>query len=104
MRHMRRAAAMAALAANVPLGDLLGADVVAHGVAAVAERTRRSLHVVGRIQRGPPVRAVLDEVAPPDAMGDVPLRRLDEVVVADLGEIPLLPAASVDEGHALPRE
>ena len=49
------ARAVAALAADVPFGDRLRLDVVVDRMAAVAERTGRPLHVVGRIERHPPV-------------------------------------------------
>src|SRR5271163_1792655 len=55
MRDMLAAGAVAFLAANVPFCDLLGANVVVHGMAAVASGTSGSLHVVGRVVRHPPV-------------------------------------------------
>ena len=60
------AGAVAFLAANVPLGDFLGVDIVIDRVASIAERPGWPLHVVGGVERCPPVRAVLDEVRPPE--------------------------------------
>ncbi len=45
----------------------------------------------------PPVGAVGDEIGTPDLVGDVPLRGLGIIVVADLGEVALLPDAAVDQ-------
>ncbi len=55
MRRVLAARTVAALAAHVPLGDLLGVDVVANGMAAVARGAGRPLHVVGRIKLRPPI-------------------------------------------------
>src|SRR6516162_994081 len=89
--------AVAALAANIPLDHTIRMDVVTHGMASVAEWARRTLHVVRRVERRPPVRSVLHEVAAPDAVGDIPLRREYEIVVADPREVTLLPDAPVDQ-------
>ena len=68
------AGTVASLAANVPFRDFLGVDIVIDRVASIAERPGWPLHVVGGVKRCPPVRAVLDEVRPPELMSDVPLR------------------------------
>src|SRR5271154_6578517 len=70
----------------------------------VAERASRPLHVVSRVVRDPPVRAVGNEVLAPDMVGDVPLRRQWKIVVADLREIALLPLAAVDKGDVVLRK
>ena len=82
----------------------LGPDVVVDRMAAVAERPGRTPAVFGRIERHPPIGADCDVVGAPLAMRDVPLRRQRKVVVADLGEVALLPLAAVDEGDIVPRE
>ena len=88
---MLAARAVASLAADIPLGDRVGLHVVVDGMAAVAQRSGRPLHVVRGIVRHPPIGIGLHEVRPPDLVGDVPLRRQREVVVADLREVALLP-------------
>src|SRR5262245_65928019 len=72
-RDVVAARTMAFLAANVPLGDSLRLDVVVHGVAAVARRSRRPLAVLRRIEGGPPIGPHRDVVRPPLTMGAVPL-------------------------------
>ena len=79
----------------------LGLDVVVHRVAAVAQRTRRPLHLIGRIVLDPPVGSRLDVVAPPGLVPHVPLSGEDVVVVAPLGEVALLPLAAVGERDVL---
>jgi hypothetical protein len=96
--HMIASRAMASLASHIPFGDGLGFDVVVDGMTPVAKRTRWPFHVVGGIQRRPPVRSILDEVWPPHLVSNIPLRRQDIIIVADLFEIPLLPLAAVYEG------
>ena len=54
-RDVLAAGAVAALAADVPLRDAVVADVEIDRMAAVAERAGRPLHVVGRIERRPPI-------------------------------------------------
>ena len=92
---------MAPFAADVPFGDLFGVNVVADGVAAVARWAGRALHVVRRVQRRPPVPGIADEVFTPFSRTDFPLNGQREVVVADLGEVPLFPEAAVYERHLL---
>src|SRR4029077_6464855 len=98
MRIVLAAGAVATFAADVPLGDFFGVDVVADGVAAIAGGAGGALHVVGRIERHPPIGAVGDEIGAPDFVGDIPLRGFRKIVVADFGEVTLLPHAAVDEG------
>src|SRR6267143_4446587 len=76
MGDVLAARTVAALATDVPLDDLLGANVVVDGVAAIACGARGSVHVVGRIKVFPPVRSFGYKVGPPNAIGHVPLRRL----------------------------
>src|ERR1700733_15238284 len=94
---MLAAGTVAAFTAYVPLGDLLGVDVEIDGVAAVAGWARRALHVIGGIERLPPIGTLGHEIGPPDFGGDVPLRGLREIVVTNFGEVTLLPDAAVDE-------
>ena|SRR5437867_7621437 len=95
---------MAFLAPDIPLGHGLGADIVVYRMAAVAQRTRRTLEVVGRIECRPPVRPGFDDIRRPDLLRDVPLHGKREIIVADFLEIALLPLASVDEGDIARRE
>src|SRR5579863_5652294 len=90
--------AVAALAADVPLRDRLGLDVVVHRMTAVAQRAGRPLHIVRRIKLSPPVGIILDEVAAKKLVRDVPRHRLRIVVVTDLRKIALLPYAAIDQG------
>src|SRR5579859_2858148 len=92
------ARSVAALATDVPLRDFLRVDVVIHRVATIAQWSGGALHVVGRVERRPPVRSVLYEVRPPQAVDDIPLRRKDKVIIADPFEVALLPFAAVGEG------
>ena len=92
------AGAVAFLAADVPLGDLMSVDVVVDGVAAVAQGAGRSLHVALAVVGNPPVGSLLDVVGQPALFVDVPLCGKHEVVLADFGEVTLLIAAAVDEG------
>ncbi len=57
IRGVLATGAVAALTAYVPLGDLLCADVVIDGVAAVAGGTGGALKIIRRVQSGPPVGA-----------------------------------------------
>ena len=57
--NMFAARTMTFFAAHVPFCDLLRFHVVVYGVAAVASRPRRTFHVVGWIERDPPVRVRL---------------------------------------------
>src|SRR5260370_23404008 len=89
-RYVRAARAMAFLASDIPFGHGLGADVVIHRMAAVAQRTCRTLEIVRRIESGPPVRACLDDVWRPALMGDVPFHGNRLSAVADLPQPPVL--------------
>jgi hypothetical protein len=103
-RDVRAARAMAFLAPDIPFGHRLGTDVVIHRMAAVAQRTCRTLEIVRRIEGCPPVRARLDDVWRPDLVRDVPLHGKRKIVVADFLEIALFPFASVDEGDIVRRK
>jgi len=87
------AGAVAPFAADIPFGDLVGADVVVDGVAAVAKRARGTLAVVVRIDGGPPVGFRADVVGKPLALREVPLHAERDVVVSLLDEVALLPEA-----------
>ena len=65
VRHMRFTGAVTFLAADVPLGWGLGGDVEINGVTTVAQWSSRTLEIVRRIKRSPPVGAVGDKVGPP---------------------------------------
>ena len=88
---------MAAFAADIPFHNLLGPDVVIHGVAAVAGRAGRPLHVVRRIKRLPPIRPFGDRIRLPGAVGDVPLGWLRIIVIPNPREVTLLPDAPVHQ-------
>ena len=96
MRYVLASGAVAAFAAHVPFRDLLGVDVVADRMAAIAGGAGGPLHVVGRIKRHPPIGAVGNEIGAPDFVDDVPLRGLGIIIVADFREIALLPHAAID--------
>src|SRR5580693_4178638 len=101
---MRAPGTVAALAADIPFRDLLGLDIVVHRVAAVACRSSRPLHVVRRIERFPPIASLWNKIRSPDFVGHVPLRGLGEIVIADFGEIALLPKAAIHKGDLLLRK
>ena len=88
------------LAADIPLSHRFGADVVVDRVAAIAERSGRTSHVIGRIKRSPPVGIGSDLIGAPDLMGNVPLGAQRIVIIASPGEIALLPFAAIHEGNA----
>ena len=102
--HMRFAGAMTFLAADVPLGWGLGGDVEVHGVTAVAQRSGRPLEIVRRVKRRPPIRTVGNKVGPPYPIGDIPLSRVNEIIVTHFLEVTLLPSAAVDERNIVLRE
>src|SRR5215467_7638716 len=104
MSHVFAARTVTAFTAYVPLCDLLGVDVVANGVAAIASWARRALHVVVGVEGRPPVGAVRHFVGAPGFVGDIPLRREWEIVVPNLGEVTLLPEAAVNEGYLVLRK
>jgi hypothetical protein len=101
MGGVKTAGTVAFLTTNVPLGDLVGVDVVIHGVAAVAERASGTLLVGLAVERNPPVSSLLDVKWKPALFIDVPLGRLDEVVIPDFCEVALLVAAAVDKSDLL---
>src|SRR6267143_702281 len=104
MFNMVAAGSVAALAADVPLQDLLGMNVVVDGVAAIAGGAGGTLHIVWRIERFPPIRSFGYKVGTPNVMGDIPLRRLRKIVIADFCEVTLLPETAVDECYLVLRE
>src|SRR5579863_2010284 len=73
MRHMFAAGAMAPFAAHVPLSNVLSMDVIANRMTAIACRPCRSLHIVRRIERLPPVRPLADEILAPGVILHLPL-------------------------------
>src|SRR5271169_6861148 len=105
MRHVLAARAMTALTAYVPLGNLFAVDVVADRMATVAGWSGRALHVVCGIERRPPVpTGRRNHIRTPLAFPDDPLRRQREIIIANPGEIALLPETAVDERHLAPGE
>ena len=103
-RDVSTPGAMATFAADIPFADGLCSDVVIHRVTAIAQRPRRTLEIVRRIERCPPIGGIRHEIAPPNLVGDILLRRLREIVVSDLGEISLFPAAAIDERNVVFRK
>src|SRR5437879_12787935 len=79
-------------------------NVVVDGVAAIAGGTGGTLHIVRRIERFPPIRSFGYKVGTPNVVGDIPLRRLWKIVIADFCEVTLLPEAPVDERYLVLRE
>src|ERR1700756_1095060 len=74
MRHMLAPRSVAALTPDIPFRNLLGLNVVAHGVAAIAGWTCGPLPVVRRIKRGPPIPAFRgDHIRTPGVIADDPL-------------------------------
>src|SRR6267143_3360959 len=104
MFNMVAAGSVAAPAADVPLQDLLGMNVVVDGVAAIAGGAGGTLHIVWRIERFPPIRSFGYKVGTPNVVGDIPLRRLRKIVIANSCEVALLPEAAVDECYLVLRE
>src|SRR5579875_696540 len=82
---------VATFAAHIPLRHRFGFYIVIDRMAAVAERACGSLEIVRRIERRPPIGAVLDEILSPHMVCNVPLRWFGIIVIADLCEIALLP-------------
>lgn len=95
---MFAAGAVAALTANVPLGDLACVNVVVHGMAAVAERAGGAAGVFRRIVRHPPIGVFSDVVFAPLFVFDFPLCAERVVIIADFREVALFPKAAVNEG------
>lgn len=99
------AGTVAAFAADIPLRNLLRVDVVVDGMAPIASRPCRPLHVVRRIEGCPPVGACIGDVKfEPLLVADVPLRGERVVVIAEFGEVPLLPDAAVDQSYLVLRK
>src|ERR1700758_1459957 len=74
-------------------------------MAAVAKRTRRAMHIVGWIERGPPVTATAgDLILAPSLVYDFPLNGQRKIIVADFREVALLPNAPVNKGNLVLRE
>ena len=73
VRDVFAARTMATLAAYVPLDDLSGVRIEVDGMATIASGACGALHVVGGIERRPPIGAWLDEVRKPLFVNDVPL-------------------------------
>src|SRR5262245_30278432 len=94
---MLTAGSVTLLASDIPLGRCFRGDVVVDRVTTVTEGASRTLLVVRRVVRHPPIRVGLHEVCTPDTVGHVPLRPEGVVIVSNLGEIALLPFRSVDE-------
>src|ERR1700719_1906689 len=104
MFNMVAAGSVAALAADVPLQDLFGMNVVVDGVAAIACGAGGTLHIVRRIERFPPIRSFGYKIGTPNTVADIPLRRLRKIIIADFCEVALLPEAAVDERYLVLRE
>src|SRR5882762_5064795 len=104
MLYMLASRAVAPFAAHLPLCHLFRVDVVIDGVAPIAPRTSGPLHIVWRIKWSPPVRAMGDEIRPPNAVGDIPLSRFRKIVVSSFREVALLPNAAVNEGDLVSSE
>jgi hypothetical protein len=69
---------VAAFAANIPFSDLFGVNVVLDGMATVAQRARRTLKIVRRIESGPPVGTIRDKIGAPSFGGGHPIARAGE--------------------------
>lgn len=90
--------AVAAFAADIPLSHLLGVNVVADRVAAIAKRSGRTVHIVGRIKRSPPIatgRRYL--ILAPLLIYDLPLHGQWEIVIANFREVTLFPNTAIDK-------
>ena len=96
--NMLTAGAMTLFTAHIPLSRLPRAEVVVHGVAAVAGWTGGAMLVFLRVELCPPVGAVGHMVREPFSMFDIPLRGQRVVGVAALREIALLPTAAINKG------
>ncbi len=100
MRNVLTPRSMATFASNIPFGYRFGFDVIVHRMTAVAEGACRALEIVRWIEGSPPVGTILHKVrTTPDLVCDVPLRRQDKVIVADLFKVALLPPASIYKGN-----
>src|SRR5581483_5618692 len=86
------------LTTYIPFGYPLGVNVVSDGMAAIARWPGWAFHIVGRVILRPPIRPGADEIFAPNMILNFPLSRQRIVVVADLGEVTLLPNTAVNEG------
>src|SRR5690242_8225848 len=104
-RRVLAARTVTSLTTHVPLCDLLRMDVVTNRMAAVAQGTSGSMHVVTRIKPCPPIasRSGHDVLAPFMVL-HLPLHWQRKIVVADFREIPLLPDAAIDESNLILRK
>jgi hypothetical protein len=73
-------------------------------MAAVTQWTCGPLHIVVRVEGGPPIRAGGRLIGAPNLMADIPLRTEGKVIVSFFCEIPLLPLAAINEGYVIPGE
>src|ERR1700730_3572311 len=101
IRGMLAARTVAAFADDIPLGNLFCVDVVVDRVAAVAGGDGGALKIIRGVERGPPARTVGYEVGTPEVVGDVPLGGLWVIVVADFGEVTLLPETAVNQSDVV---
>src|SRR6185437_3109859 len=98
MRRVFTTWAMATFTADVPLGDLLGVNIVTDRMTTVAKRARGAMHIVRRIKGRPPIAACRRHcILAPFVVLNFPLHRQREIVLTDFCEITLLPNAAVDE-------
>src|SRR4030088_1467762 len=104
MVDVRASGTVAAFAAHIPLRHLLGLNVEVHRVASVASGARGPLHIVRGIERLPPVSALWNKIRFPGLVGDVPLCAFGKIIVANFGEIALLPDAAINERDLILRE
>src|SRR5882724_1491048 len=96
---MQASGAVALLASDVPLGNAVVLHVEVHRVAPIAKWPGGALHLLSWIVQYPPVGALTHVITPPVAGLHVPLRRKNEIVVADLGEVVLLPLTAISENN-----
>src|SRR5450432_1638085 len=68
-------------------------------MAPIACRACGPVKICGPIERHPPIGPCFNMVRKPAALLNVPLRRERIIIVAALGKVPLLPAASIDESY-----
>ena len=99
MFHVGASRAVTFFASHIPLGDLLGLDIVVDGVATIAKRTCGSFKIAVWIMGSPPVCSFLNMVGKPFLLLDVPLRREHIVIVAAACEVALFPTAAIDESN-----
>src|SRR5260221_14391426 len=90
MLHMLASRPVALFAAYVPLRYLFGVDVVIDGMAVVACRTCRPLHIFRGIKLRPPVGPIRHKILPPKSVGVVPLRLPPKIITAPFCEGTLL--------------